>query len=447
MPSLDSASQCLPGSGPFARELCLGRAGVAVSDLDQQLRQLFKEKEAAVGPPPTTALPLTNTIGAQPSHARPRKVRPLLQITAIAAAVALVVLGVNVLRSNVTTAPALTPGQTWADALGDVSPLTMPDTLPRLAAQTNLPTSVPSAGEDLPPLLDDLPGRALMTWYPAPASGCDVQGWERDTIDFYGVDGQWRRLSMTDLGLPDSSWPGCFSNGPGSLSPDGRWWAIGAKGLFVLLNLETGDLVTRESRAGWPGLWAQNSQQLATAGMKSGSLWQVPGVHLTDTPGVKESGIAWPLPDGGYVIDEDTRSQETDGDSLTLRYYTATGDLSKTRRVPTPTASDCSVEGGFVGDRVGMVCLTNRNEPHTFYVLNESSWRVEAALRVPDGVDAYPWQWLSPGLWALWTEDSVGLWQIDEGKLGRVLPVPDEPKSSKGWAFNQFGLAGDLVTD
>jgi hypothetical protein len=289
-----------------------------------------------------------------------------------------------------------------------------------------------------------------MTWYPAPASGCDVQGWARETIDFYGLDGKWRRLNLADLGLPESSWPpGCISAGPGSLSPDGRWWTIGAKGLFVLLNLETGDLVTKKSNAGWGGAWSQNSQQVLTVANKAGSLWKVPGIHLTDTPGTKEVGLSTlPLPDGGYVIDESTKSNNPDGGSMTLRYYLPSGELSKTREVPTPPSRDCSVEA-LVGDRVGMVCIGRPNkEPNLFYVLNESSWRVEAALEVPPkGTDAYPTVFLNQDLWVLDTGDSVGMWQIDEGELGTVLPLPDEAKSAKWYAFNQFGLAGDLVND
>jgi hypothetical protein len=414
-----------------------------VSDLDQQLRQLFREKEALVGTPPAPDPPTTKEI--RHSHTRLGKVRTPLQLVAIAVVVTLAVVGFDLVRGSSSPTPATIPPQTWADALGNVSPVTMPDSLPRLAARTNMPTSVPRTNEDLPALLDDLPGRAVMTWYLAPPSGCDVQGWARETIDFYGVDGTWRRLNMADLGLPDSAWPGCQTYGAGSLSPDGRWWVTGAKGLFVLLNLESGHLVTRDSRVGWPGSWAQNSEQLATAGMKSGSLWQVPGIHLTDTPGMKDAGLSWPLPGGGYVTDDDTKSNDPDGGSMTLRYYSSNGDLSQTRQVPTPPASDCSIEGGFLGDRVGMVCLTKQSEPHMFYVLDESSWDVEVALRVPDGVDAYPWQWLNPDLWALNTSDGIGMWRIDEGEFARALSLPDEPKSAKWYAFNSFDLAGDLV--
>lgn len=422
-----------------------------MSDLDQQLRQLFRDKEAEVGPPPAMALQRTSTTDAHPSSGMTTKVRPLFQIAAIAAVVALVVFGVNVLRSSVTPEPASTPEQTWADALGDVSPLTMPKTLPQLPAQTNLPTSIPGPNDDLPSLLDDLPGRVLMTWYPAPASGCfeGVQGWARETIDFYGQDGRWRRLNLVDLGLPESTWPGC-SNGPGSLSPDGRWWTIGAKGLFVLLDLETGDLVTKKSSTPWGGTWTHNSQQLVKFGNRKGAaLWQVPGIHVMDLPGMEEPGSdPLPLPGGGYLAsDAPAGSSDADSGSMTLRYYTPTYDLVKTRAVPVPPGQECVLEG-VEEDRVGMVCLAEPSKKRrVLYVLDESSWQVEAALEVPPGASAYPAAWLNPELWALWKRDSVGMWQIDEGEVGTVLPLPDESKSAKYFAFNQFGLAGDLLTD
>lgn len=420
-----------------------------MSDLDQRLRELFRGKESVVGPTPATPPELLDPAVRPGEPSRPRTVRwrhPLIQTSVIVAVAALVVVGVSVVRSNVTPAPDPAARQTWAQALGDVEPLTVPNTLPDLDSKTNLPTSVPGPDEDLPSLLDDLPGRVQMTWYLAPPSGCDVQGWARESIDFYGVDGRWRRLNMADLGLPESSWPGCDTYGSGSLSPDGRWWATGAKDLFVLLNLETGNLVTRRSTAGWPGLWAESSQQLVTAGMRAGSLWRVPGIHLTDTPGLRESHLAWPLPDGGYVIDEDTRSDDPDGGSMTLRYYSSTGDLSNTREVPIPPGSGCSLEG-LQGERVGMFCMGKPNrEPHFYYVLDESSWRVVAALEVPpQGSDTFPAGFLNPGLWVLDNGESVGMWEIDEGQMGTVLALPDEPKSAKWYAFNQFGLAGDLV--
>jgi hypothetical protein len=421
-----------------------------MSDLDQQLRQLFKEKEAVVGRPPVTTLPEMNTvIGEQASSGNASRLRPLLQVFALVAVVALVVVGVNVLKDGVHPDLASTTAQTWADSLGDISPLRMPKSLRPLPVHTNLPASVPSPDDDLPSLLNDLPGRVQMVWYPAPASGCDVQGWARETIDFYGVDGTWRRLNMADLRLPESSWPpGCISAGPGSLSPNGRWWTIGAKGMFVLLDLRTGHLATKQSNAGWGGGWSQNSQQVLTVGNRAGSLWKVPGIYLTGTPGTKDVGLSTlPLPEGGYVIDEDTLSSNPDGGSMTLRYYAPTGNLSRTREVPTPPSRDCSLEA-LVGDRVGMVCIGKPNkEPHVFYVLDESSWRVVAALEIPEDANAYPAEFLNPDMWVLDTGDGVGLWQIDEDQVGTVLHLPDEAKSAKWYSFNQYGFAGDLVRD
>ena len=418
-----------------------------MSDLDQQLRQLFREKEAVVGPAPTPDLPLVEE--EYPSATRLGRIRAPLQVAALAAIVAVAVIGFHLVRSSTPAGPTSTPPQTWDDALGDVSPLTMPKTLSELPVQTNLPASVPDPSADLPSLLDDPPGRVLMTWYPAPASGCDVSGWATETIYFYGQDGQWRRLNMVDLGLPKSTWPGCASNGPGSLSPDGKWWTVGAKGLFVLLDLETGDLVTKKSRMSWGGTWTQDSHQVIKFGDRKGAaLWEVSGIYVRDMPGMEGPGSGpLSLPGGGFIAsDPPAKGDDPDGSSITLRYYTPNYDLVRTRTVPAPPAYECSLEG-VEGDRVGMLCLVEPSKPHMLYVLDEASWRVEAALAVPPGASAIPAHWLNPDLWSLWDAEGVGMWQIDQGKVGSVLPLPDEVKSAKWYTFNQFGFAGDLVTD
>ena len=65
-------------------------------------------------------------------------------------------------------------------------------------------------------------------------------GWGGERILFLGVDDRWRSLDMDDLGLPEDSWPGPDTYGPGSLSRDGRLWAAHTHGGAVLLNLTSG---------------------------------------------------------------------------------------------------------------------------------------------------------------------------------------------------------------
>ena len=94
--------------------------------------------------------------------------------------------------------------------------------LPRL--RSRLPRAVPDRVDDLPSLLTDPPGRAVLTFHP-PEGFDDPAGWASETLLFYGSDRRWRSLRMGELGLPAQAWPGADTYGAGSLSPDGRWWA------------------------------------------------------------------------------------------------------------------------------------------------------------------------------------------------------------------------------
>jgi hypothetical protein len=74
---------------------------------------------------------------------------------------------------------------------------------------------MPTGRESMPSLLDDPPGRAVLSYRPIEYEH-DPQGWAGETIYLWGVDGRWRRLSMLDLGLPDEGWPGPTCTAPGS---------------------------------------------------------------------------------------------------------------------------------------------------------------------------------------------------------------------------------------
>lgn len=109
-----------------------------------------------------------------------------------------------------------------------------------------LPRRPPPPADKVPRLLDDLPGRAVMTYYAEPSHLAGFAGspyptaWDRETIYFLGDDLRWRVLPMTDLGLADSAWYGTDNYGAGSLSPDGRWWGTTSMNGSVVLDLRTG---------------------------------------------------------------------------------------------------------------------------------------------------------------------------------------------------------------
>jgi hypothetical protein len=107
-------------------------------------------------------------------------------------------------------------------------------------ADVGLPARMPTGQESMPWLLDDPPGRAVMSYRPV-ESWDDPRGWASETIYILGTDGSWRRLAMAGLGLAEEWWPGPDTYGAGQVSPDGRWWASHVGPHVLLLDLRTGE--------------------------------------------------------------------------------------------------------------------------------------------------------------------------------------------------------------
>lgn len=147
-----------------------------------------------------------------------------------------------------TPAPSVTPRPVEAPVTVQTLPAD-PASWPRL--RTRLPRRVPTDGTSLPALLDDPPGRATMVFHPAERWPEPVEGWASETLLFHGRDGQWRRLRMDELGLPDASWTTHDTYGSGSLSPDGRWWAGKSRAGVILLDLGTGDVDVVDLGTSW----------------------------------------------------------------------------------------------------------------------------------------------------------------------------------------------------
>ena len=105
-------------------------------------------------------------------------------------------------------------------------------------APSDLPRRFPPDDAALPDLLADPPGRAVLAYHPR--EFFEPGGWATERIFFLGTDGEWRSLAMTDLGLPESAWPGLDTYGAGALSYDGRIWAGRTNFGVVLVDLSSG---------------------------------------------------------------------------------------------------------------------------------------------------------------------------------------------------------------
>jgi hypothetical protein len=152
-------------------------------------------------------------------------------------------------------------------------------------ADGNLPRTVPEDDDPLPSLLDDPPGRALVASYvPRPALG-----FEGEAIEFYGVDGRWRRLALGDLDLPEDGWSGGDTYGAGALSPNGRWWAGPMIDGMLLVDLRDASTTVRrvESRPrGGMALfaWSPDSDELVLTSSGQSTRASVPAMTLQPFP-------------------------------------------------------------------------------------------------------------------------------------------------------------------
>lgn len=121
-----------------------------------------------------------------------------------------------------TSAP--TKGKGLDPALVQTFDLSVDARHPMLAS--NLPKRIefPPLGR-VTSLLADPPGRAFVqTFRYLPFER--VTGWHDQLTYFYGADGRWRSLLMSELGLDATTWAGPDSGWAGDLSPDGRYWAF-----------------------------------------------------------------------------------------------------------------------------------------------------------------------------------------------------------------------------
>jgi len=125
-----------------------------------------------------------------------------------------------------------------------------------------MPDTIPPMDAELPSLLDDLPGRAVLVVNPKITTlNIWVDSWSELDLLFYGVDGHWRRLSLDDLRLPESL---IYSDtyGSGELSSDGRWWSGPTDEGIVAVNLATGAVHTLRLS---PGTWIRGQHAILSS--------------------------------------------------------------------------------------------------------------------------------------------------------------------------------------
>jgi len=178
-----------------------------------------------------------------------------------------------------------------------------------VAVDVGLPPRMPTADAVLPSLLDDPPGRALMAYRPIEHLD-DPAGWASETLHVYGSDGRWRRLTMTDFGLPEAWWPGPDMYGVGELSPDGRTWAARAGPSVLLLDLRTAGwrlvrVADRATRVRW-ARWLPDSRTLQVHSYGTPTIPNRHITHLLDMSGaVRRSPYGRPVafePDNKAVV-------------------------------------------------------------------------------------------------------------------------------------------------
>lgn len=356
----------------------------------------------------------------------------------VAAGVALLVLLAGCTADE--SPPALVPEKQDESA---ILVQTMPRdlaSLPRL--RTALPRRVPTDASALPSLMDDPPGRATVVYHPPERWSDPVQGWASETLLFHGADGQWRRLRMDELGVPDESWGSSDTYGAGSLSPDGRRWAGQSRDGVILLDLGTGDVKTVDMGSHWTAWvqWRADSRSLVVShghGKMRAELLKVPSMRRTRLPFF--SWQAQFAPDGtAYSLKAAGPGR---ADLLTWR-----GD----ERISLGEVSIPGLRswaGGMAGPEVteGRFLFPVQRSPYRvidLVVFGTDSLDAEARLHLTahDRRRYASAEWLDPE--TVLIEAGLGLlaWRPDSGRFLRVLSAPTSRD-----AYATLDVAADLA--
>jgi hypothetical protein len=313
--------------------------------------------------------------------------------------------------------------------------------LPRL--RSRLPRVIPD-GTDLPSVLTDPPGTALVAYHP-PEYGhlyraadrlCDADdgsGWATETLLFLGADGRWRRLRLDELDLPDAAWPGGDTYGAGALSPDGRWWAGKSQAGVILIDLSTGGHRLVDLDTDWVAQirWSADSRSFyaATHPETRGTLrtW-----HVT-VPGLRRRVRPFELWKTGFTSSGDRlRLRGTDLGEAELVEWRR-GDKVVRGRVSLPLFRPEETEMPHLsatGDRLAVATQQRRLDGEygrrvDLVVVGAETLEPEAVLRFDQLKRAlHDVWWWDPDTLLVATNREVLAWRPAHGTLLRVSDVP-----------------------
>lgn len=315
-------------------------------------------------------------------------------------------------------------------------------------ARGNVPRTVPEPDVALPSLLDDPPGRALVASYvPRPALDIDDEA-----IEFYGVDGRWRRLDLGDLDLPQNSWSGGDTYGAGALSPDGRWWAGPMINGMFLVDLRDGSTTVRQDVQRGLGVasfdWSPDSDELVLILSAKSTRVSLPDLQLESFP--RPNAYPGILADGGWVecphlgrIITQCNTYEPDGTLVQERPIPE--DLKEKWAGPWWGPLD-ERDTSLFYDLPGKNAV--RNSSHDWEILRtDAAFQANARLTLPaksqiDSVDV-SFNDETLGLAAL-DERLLLAWLVDEKTIVRVIQ-PGIGLADSGQDFWDVSYARDLT--
>lgn len=302
---------------------------------------------------------------------------------------------------------------------------------------TGLDPTVPASVRALPSLLDDPPGRALMSYH-APESLVVAGGWASETLLFVGSDGDWRRLRLDELGLPEDRYPASEAYGAGALSPDGRWWLGRAYPGSVLLDLETGEAELLDTGAGFSAWLPDSSGFLLQAGRGSATYT----IRTGST--VRAPYAAWQV-----GVDPDLQQvslRAADGGLEVLEWHGSTPEV----RGLVPMEQHVGDERAFgphVTERRAAF-VNGTPEDYEIAVVDTERLRQTRALRLDN--DDFTVRliagWLDRDTLLLEGRQGLLAWRPDERSVSRVVDVPAADRDDNWDASVAPGAVAEVAT-
>ena len=308
-------------------------------------------------------------------------------------------------------------------------------------ADNELPRRAPSDTDSLPRLLGD-PTPARLVYHPTERL-TDAAGWASERLLFLGVDGRWRSLDMSDLGLPEEWWPGADTYGPGALAADGRTWAAHTDAGVVLVDLLDGTVRHVDFPQSHP--------------MVRHVTW-VPGTSVVSAYAAASAGTAYRTfhvaPDGRIApAPYDGSRTRFDLDGTPVEISTAAGGVTVTRgkngnthstEWPKPADFARGTSWGVFGEsQVALFAPSGKKSPLgpvAVWVLDKHTGEPQARLRVPPVTEIEGW--LDEGTLVLLIDSRrLVAWQPGTERVRRLMDLPGPYPVSGEWAAATVSLA------